>query len=405
MSTVSAMGRFNLDEVQRWSLRVGIAALLPCLVGAFFDPQQFFRSYLPCYLFYQGIALGCLAILMVFYLTGGAWGFLIRRLLEAGMRTLPLLALLFLPVGCGLTFLYNWTDPRLVAADPVMQWRHIYLNVPFWWVRAVLYFAVWLGLSHFLDAWSRRQEDSGEVCWGRRLGNLSGPGLIAYGICMHFASVDWIMSLQVAFRSTIFGPLTVSGQVLSGLALVLVVLAWAVDRPPIQEAISSKALNDLGNLLLTFLVIWAYMVFFQFMLIWIANFPFEVIWYLDRSRGGWQWVAWALFLLHFVVPFFLLLMRPIKQNPLTLAGVAGLLLVMQLVFMDYQVLPAFLNTPLVHHWMDFLMPFGLGGIWLACYLWQLKRRPLLPQHDRNRAHAGQLREEDLEEMAREAART
>jgi hypothetical protein len=402
MSTLAVADRADLGRVRWWALIVGAAALVVCIVGGFFSPEQFFRSYLASYLFYQGLGLGCLAILMLFYLTGGAWGFLIRRLLEAGTRTLPLLALLLVPVGLGLGYLFPWARPEVVAEDKKLQWQQIYLNLPFWWGRAVLFFAVFLALAYFLNAWSRREDETGDPRYARWLENFSGPGLVAYGICMHFGAVDWIMSLQPAFHSSIFGPVVVSGQMLSALALVLIVLGWAARRPPLDGAVSVEALSDLGNLLLTFLIVWAYMVFFQFMLIWIADLPYEVIWYTNRSRDGWEWVAWALFLLHFAVPFFLLLQRTVKRNPATLAGVAGLLLFMQLVFSDYQVLPAFTGTTLAQHWMDFVMPFGLGGLWLAYFLWQLGRRPLLPGHDLNQEHALRLRREDLERAEREA---
>lgn len=385
-----------------WSLAVGVVALVVCIIGAFFDPAQFFRSYLASYLFYQGIGLGCLALLMIYYVTGGAWGFLIRRFLEAGTRTLPLLALLIIPVGCGLSYLFSWARPAEVAASPNLQWKQIYLNVPFWWVRALLFFTVFLLLTFYLNVWSRRQDESGEPRYARWLENLSGPGLVAFGIVTHFAVVDWIMSLQTAFKSSIFGPLVASGQILSALALVLIMLAWLAPQQPLRDAVSLKALTDLGSLLFAILVIWSYMVFFQFMLIWIANLPHEVIWYLDRSAGGWQGVAWALFVLHFAVPFLLLLQRAVKRDPAKLAATAGLLLFMHLVFLDWQVLPAFIQTTLADHWMDFLMPVGLGGIWFADYLYELRRWPLLAPHDENGPHAVHLLREDLEEGEREA---
>ncbi len=403
MSTLSLDERADLARARWWSLLIGAAAFAICGIGAPFSPAQFFRSYLASYLFYQGIGLGCLAILMIYYLTGGAWGFLIRRLLEAGTRTLPLLAVLLIPVGCGLAHLFPWARPDEVASDPNLRWKQVYLNVPFWWGRAILFFGMWIVLAYFLNLWSRRQEETGDPRYARRLEWLSGPGLVAYGIAMHFAAVDWIMSLQPAFRSSIFGPIVASGHMLSALALVLLILAWLAVRPPLGNAVSLGALNDLGNLLLTFLVIWAYLSFFQFLLIWIANIPLEVLWYLDRSRDGWQWVAWALFLFHFAVPFFLLLMRTVKRNPARLAVVAGLLLFMQLVFMDWQILPAFAGTSLAQHWMDLFMPIGIGGLWLAYYLWQLERRPVLPERDPNRNHALHLRTADLEIAAREAA--
>jgi hypothetical protein len=402
MSTGLVAERAVLERVRNRSLIVGVCALGACIIGAFFSPEQFFRSYLASYLFYQGLGLGCLAILMLFYLTGGAWGFLIRRLLEAGTRTLPLLALLFIPVGLGAGYLFLWARPDVVAHDKDLQRQQVYLNLPFWWGRAVLFFAVFLVLAYFLNVWSRREDETGDRRYVRWLENLSGPGLVAYGICMHFGAVDWVMSLQPSFHSSIFGPVVVSGQVLSALAMVLVVLGWAARRPPLDGALSLEVLGDLGNLLLTFLIVWAYMVFFQFMLIWIANLPYEVIWYTGRSRRGWEWVAWALFLLHFVVPFFLLLQRVVKRNPVSLAWVAGLILFMQLVFSDYQVLPAFPTTTIAQHWMDFLMPLGLGGVWLAYFLWELRRWPLLPGHDLNQEHALTLRREDLERAEREA---
>ncbi len=402
MSTLPASERLRLERVLPWAFGAGVVASGACVVGAFFDPAQFFRSYLAVYLFCQGIGLGCLAILMIYHLTGGAWGFLVRRFLEAGTRTLPLLALLIIPVGFGLRYLFTSARPEEVAASPNLQWKHIYLNVPFWWGRAVLFFAVWLVFTYFLNAWSRRQEETGDPRYAWRLEILSGPGLVAYGICMHFAAIDWIMSLQTAYKSSITGPLVAAGQMLTGMAVVLIVLAWLAPRPPLRDAVSAKALNDLGNLLLAFLVIWAYLLFFEFMLVWIANLRHEVTWYLDRSSGGWQWVNWALFLFHFAVPFLLLLQRAVKRNVVRLAWLAGLLLVAHLMFLDWQVLPAFPTTSLADHWMDFVMPIGLGGIWFAYYLWQLRDKPLLPRHDINEAHALLLLREDREEAEREA---
>ena len=395
--------RAELERVRRWALGVGAVALLVCAAGAPFSPVQFFRAYLAAYQFYLGIALGCFGILMVYHLTGGAWGFLIRRFLEAAMRTLPLLAVLFTPIACGLGYLYLWAQPDAVARDEGLQHKQVYLNAPFFWGRAAFYFITWLLVAQLLSSWSRQQDQTDDPQLARKLTWLSGPGLVAYGITITFASVDWVMSLQPAFHSSIFGPLFASGHFLSGQALAVLLLAGLAARPPLANLISPDVLIDLGNLLFTFLIIWAYMVYFQFMLIWIGNLPADVIWYVPRSRGGWEWVAWALFVFHFAVPFFLLLMRNIKREPSALALTAGLILFMQLVFMYYQIVPAFLNTHIGEHWMDFLTPFGVGGIWLAYFLWQLRRNPLLPQHDLNREEAVHLREADAQQAAREEA--
>jgi hypothetical protein len=360
-----------------------------CIVGAFFSPVQFFAAYLAAYTYYLGLGLGCMAVLMIYHLTGGAWGFLSRRILEAGMSTLPLLALLFIPIACGTGYLYLWAQPEVVASDPKLQQQQFYLTVPLFWVRAVLYFVVWLGLSFWLKWRSNEPERTAGPPVESNCGMLSGIGLVAYGISLHFASIDWVMSLQPVFHSTIFGPLVGSGQVLSAMALVIIAIAWLEGRPPLA--------------LVTFLIIWAYMAWFQFMLIWIANLPVDVIWYLPRSRDGWQWVITAIAILHFAVPFFLLLMRSVKQTPRLVGWVAGLILFMQLVFDYYQVVPAFNALRLVEHWMDFLTPLAIGGLWLAYFLWQLSSQPLLPWRDVSEEHALHLRRLDESEQALEEA--
>lgn len=387
----------DLDRFQRGALYAGIAALVVCLIGAPFSPQQFFRSYLVAYQLWLGVALGCMAILMLYHLTGGAWGFVIRRPLEAGMRTLPLLLLLIVPVWVGMKYLYLWTDPAVVAGDKALESKQVYLNVPFFVGRTLLYFAIWLSMAYVLHRWSRRQDETGDLHLPRRFRLLSGPGLVLYGLTITFASVDWVMSLQPHWYSTIFPPLFAVGQILTGFAFVILFLFLLAPRAQFRAALAPDTLNDLGNLLLTFVIFWAYMTFSQFLLVWVGNLKEEIVWYLPRSRDGWQYVIWLLFVFHFAVPFLLLLQRSIKKDIGSLAGVAALLLFMHLVHLDWEVLPVFKNTPLYQHWMDFLAPVGVGGIWLAFFLWQLKRMPLLPLHDPNGLEAARLHELDLGE--------
>jgi hypothetical protein len=403
MSTLPPSQRTELDRLQWQALGLGIVALVACFIGGFFSPAQFFRSYLAAYHLYLGIALGCLAILMLYHLTGGAWGFMIRRILEASMRTLPLLAVLFAPIAYGVGYLYPWARPEVVAGNEHLKYNHMYLNAPFFWFRAALFFIVWIALAYILSTWSRRHDQSGNPQLPRKFRLLSAPGLVFYGVTITFAAIDWVMSLQPTFHSTIFAPLFAIGQLLSGHAFAVLVLAWLVARPPLADLISPNTLNDLGNLLFTFLIMWAYMAFFQFMLVWIGNLPEENIWYLPRGQAGWQWVAWAIFIFHFAVPFFLLLMRDTKRNPRALGMVAGLIVFMHLVFLYFEILPAFPDTTVSEHWMDFLTPLGLGGIWFACFLWRLKQSPVLPEHDLNRQEAVHLRQRDLEQRTREEA--
>ncbi len=296
MNVLATEHRDGLAGLRRRAFVVGAVALAVCVLGAFLDQSQFFRAYLASYVYFLGLGLGSLVILMIYHLTGGAWGFLVRRILEASTRTIPVLAVLFIPVACGVYRLYLWTDPAQVAADRSLQYKQIYLNLPFFFGRAVLYFVIWSLLAYLLSRWSRAQDQTGNPALSERMKQLSAPGLILYGIFLTFAAVDWIMSLQPAFHSTIFGPLVASSQLLSALCFTILVLVWLSSRPPVAEFVSADSFRDHGNLLLTFLILWAYMVFFQFMLIWIANLPYEVIWYLPRSRNGWQWVTWVLFI-------------------------------------------------------------------------------------------------------------
>lgn len=390
MSNDGSVTRINVSPWQWVSLGVGIIALAGCVYGGYFDRGQFFRAYLAAYLFYLGIALGSMVLLMVYYLTGGSWGFIIRRILEAGMRTLPLVAIMFIPIAFGIKHIYPWASQELVAQSEKLQYQQFYLSPGYFWIRASIYFIVWLVMAGLFSSWSKRQERTGDeqLDWNNL--NFSGYGAVVYGISIHFAAIDWAMSLEPVFHSTIWGPLFAVGQIVSAFAFAITVLAIVVHRKELAEVASTEVLNDLGSLLFTFIVLWAYLAWFQFMLVWIANMYVDVIWYSPRVAMGWIYVIWAVFIFHFVVPFFLLLLRTVKRNSKMLGCVAGLVLFMQLVFMYYQVMPNFNANTLSEHWMDFLTPVGLGGIWLAFFMWQLQKHPMLPVYDYNRAAALRL---------------
>lgn len=294
---------------------VGVVALAACAIGGLFDPWQFFRAYLTCYLFIVGLPLGCMVLVMIYHLTGGGWGYLMRRLFESGMRTLPIMALLFLPIAAAVSYLYLWAQPDRVAADVELQKKTFYLNVPFFWGRMAASFALWMIIASLLSRWSRRQAETADARFATLLNGIAGPGLLVYGVTIHFAAVDWVMSLQPTFHSSIFGPLFASGQILSAFCLATIVLCSMVLRGELQTVISDKVLNDVGSLLFSFNVIWAYLVWFQFMLIWIADMQTDVVWYAPRFRGGWLWLTLVIVAVHFVVPFFLLLLRAVKQSP------------------------------------------------------------------------------------------
>jgi hypothetical protein len=369
------------DRLQKGALRTGAAALILCLAVALFSPAHFFRSYLVAFNFWLGVSLGCLTILMLQHLTGGAWGMLLRRVLESGTRTLLLLALLFVPLLLGLPSLYEWARPVGLVDQPQMEFKRIYLGVPSFVARAIVYFAIWLGISYFLNKWSTEQDETARPELARRFRLLSAPGLAIYGLTITFASIDWVMSLEPDWVSTIFPVMFGVGQSLEGIALALIVFILLATRPPLCEVVQPGHLRDLGNLLLTFVMLWAYMSFSQFLLIWAENLPEEIPWYLRRTREGWQWVALLLIVLQFGVPFVLLLSRHVKETPRLLAAVALLVLVMRFLDMIFWVEAAFAGAMSFFWLLDVAAVVGLGGIWAWWFLRQLRRNPLLPLHD------------------------
>lgn len=370
-----------LDRYQRPALLAGGAAFFACAIGGFFQPDQFFRSYLFAFLFWAGIALGCMAVAMLHHVTGGAWGLAIRRPLEAGMRTLPLVVVLFLPIALGLPRIYEWAHPEAVAADPILKHKSLYLNVPFFLGRAAVYFGAWLVLAYFLNRWSLEQDATGDRTIARRLQLLSSAGLVLYGLTVTFASIDWAMSLEPHWFSTMYGVLFIAGQGLSAFAFIIAVLILIAGSAPLARFVEAKHYHDLGKLMLAFVMFWAYVSFSQYLIIWAGNLPEEIPWYLRRLQGGWGWVGAALVVLHFALPFFLLLPASANRNPRILLGVAGLVLFMRLVDVFWLTRPAFAEGGFHLHWIDLLAPVAVGGLWLAAFLRQLGKRPLLPVND------------------------
>jgi hypothetical protein len=371
----------RIETMQRKCFAVGAAGLVLCAVGGFVNPVQFFRSYLLAFMFWTGLALGCAAIVMLHHLTGGAWGFGIRRMLEAGTRTFPMLAVLFLPIVFGLSRLYPWAQADAVAADPLLQHKHFYLNVPFFIARAAIYFGAWNLLGYFLSIWSAEQDSTGDRAIASRFEALSGPGLIVYGLTATFAAIDWVMSLEPHWFSTIYGMMFMVSQALAAMSFVIIVAMLLADSPPLSAAIFPAQFHDLGNLLFAFTMLWAYLSFSQFLLVWSGNLQTEIPWYTSRASGGWVGVALFLIVFHFAVPFLLLLSRTVKRRKRILAGVAGGLLFLGLVDLFWLITPAFHREGPSPHWMDLAAPLGVGGIWLATFCSQLKSRSLLPLHD------------------------
>jgi hypothetical protein len=371
----------ELARHQRTLLAVGAGGLLIAAVGGAFNPTQFFQSYLTAYMFCLGATLGCLALGMVHQLSGGAWGVVLRRPIGAATRVLPIMTLLFLPIVLGMGRLYPWTHADLVARDEILQHKHVYLNTPFFLVRAALYFLVWNAISYFLNTWSLEQDRTGESHLSQRMQRLSAAGLLGYGLTITFASFDWLMSLDPHWFSTIYGVLIIGGQGLTAIAFLIVVIAWLGRREPLDQLIVPAHFHDAGNLMLAFVMLWAYFSFSQYLIIWAGNLPLEIAWYLHRSFTSWRLIAIALIVFHFMVPFVLLLSRTIKREPDLIVKVAVGILVVRVVDLFWLVAPEFHQSGVSVSWLDILLPLSLGSLWLGCFIWQLRGRPILPVHD------------------------
>jgi hypothetical protein len=385
--------RGQFDRLQRGALLAGAAALLVCGYGLAADRAQFFQSYLYAFVFWTGLALGSLALLMVHHLFGAGWGFIVQRVFEAATRTFPVLALLFVPLLFGLHDLYEWTHAEAVAADATLQHKAPYLNVPFFVGRAAFYLALWVGAGFLLSKMSRELDGSRDPHLALRLRNLSAPGLLVFGLTATFASVDWVMSLEPHWFSTMFGLISIGGQVLGALALAILVATKLSAHPPLSVSARPQHFHDLGNLLLAFTMIWAYLSFSQFLIIWSGNLPETIFWYQHRSTGGWETLALGLVALNFALPFMLLLSRQAKRRAQTLAGIAALILAMRLADLHWQIAPSFHPEGFRIAWLDAAAIAGIGGVWLAYFVHQLKSRPLLPEGDPRMqeafAHAGE----------------
>jgi len=370
----------QIGRWQRNSLLVGIAGVLLAVAAFLLDREQFLRSYLFAYLYWMGMALGCLAILLMHHVVGGKWGMLIRRLCEAGARTLPFMGLLLLPILFGMGTLYVWARPEAIH-DANIQSKAAYLNVPFFIARAVVYFSIWFLYAYLLSKWSAAQDRNGDERFIRKMRSLSAPGLVIFTLTTTFAFIDWIMSLEPHWFSTIYGAMFMVGEMLESFAFVIALMIILSKKSPIKDYITPQHIHDLGNMMFAFMVLWAYLSFSQFIIIWSGNLPEEIPWYVSRLRGGWGWVAITLVIFHFAVPFALLLMRGVKRRADRLFRVCLLMIAIRLVDVYWITEPAFYGQRIQIHWIDFVTPVAVGGLWLAVFFGQLKLQPLLPLQD------------------------
>jgi hypothetical protein len=372
-----------LATLQQRATIIGIVGGVLSLIGAFVNLDQFIQSWLVGFLFCLGLSLGSLGLLMLQHLTGGHWGLVSRRVFEAGSRTLPFVVLLFIPIALRLPTLFEWARPD-AAENAIIQAKAGYLNPTFFLIRAVIYFAFWLVLVTLLNRWSAEQDRGQAVTPADsvRFRTVSAPGLLFLVITVTFASVDWIMSLDPEWFSTIFGLLTVVGWGLTTFAMTIVVLSMLDREGTARDILSRRHFHDLGKLTLAFVMLWAYLSFSQFLIIWSGNLPEEIPWYVRRTTGTWGWVAISLVIGHFAIPFVLLLSQDLKKRSGLLAGVAIFIIAMRLIDLIWLVEPEFRpGTAFPIHWMDITLPLGLLGVWLFVFTRNLRSRALMPRND------------------------
>lgn len=368
----------------RLALIAGAAAAVLSVVGLFVSGAGlFFQAYLYAYLFWFGISLGLLAFLLLHFLTGSRWGLALRRVAEAGAANLWVTALLFIPLVFGIPYLYPWAQPGAIPDVHGMEFKAAYLTTPGWIIRAVIFFAVWIVLALVVNRNAARLAEAGPVEEPRiraRLQGLGAGGLILYVLTMTLASIDWLMSLHPLWTSTIFGLMIIVGQILTALAFGVLMLnafpsltqgrRWTGTATPIPY-------RDLGALMLTMVMGFAYMAFFQFLIMWAGNIPREAVWYLARGEGGWGVVAVILAVFQFALPFAILLSIRARYNLKVLAGLGAMLLLVYLLNMFWHVKPAFSPGVFTFSWLDIILPVAIGGIWLFAFFYHLARRPAL----------------------------
>jgi hypothetical protein len=358
-----------------------LLGVVACAILGAGNPRQFFFSWLVSFLFFLSLALGALFFVLIQYAAQGGWGIVVRRIGETVFATIPVMAALFLPVLLGLHDLYEWSHAEAVASDPLLRWKAPYLNVPFFLIRAALFFGCWSFIALLYYRGSRGQDTTGDPLVSARLRRFAGPAIIVLALTSSFASVDWIMSLTPHWYSTIFGVYFFAGSFVGFIALLSVVAVAMRRAGLLDTVISAEHLHDIGKLLFAFMVFWTYIAFSQFFLIWYANLPEETIWYRDRMQGSWMTVSLFLMAGHFVAPFFYLMGRTVKRRGSTLAIGGAWLLAMHFVDLYWQVMPTLHPEGLRPSLLDVAALVAVGGCFVAAAGWLMRRQALVPLRD------------------------
>lgn len=371
----------QLADLQNRALIVGLVGAVAVAFGYLSDPDQFYKSYLTAYLFWLAPTLGFMGWTMIYHLTEGSWGAPARRIWESGGRVMPLMAVLVLPIMMGMTTLFPWARPE-AAHDAIIQGKAAYLNESFFMIRAVFFVSLWTLIGYLLSRFSLQQDTDGPEPSVRRLRFVSGAGLVLMAISLTFASVDWVMSLDPHWYTTIFGFLFVVSDLLTAMAFTILLVRMLEKSDAIRKLVSIDTYHDYGNLMMAFVMLWTYMHLSQFLIIWSGNTQEEAPWYMDRMDPGWIVISISLVIFHFALPLLILLTRRTKRSPALLAKVAVFMLFMRFVDLYWLTQPSLAHGGGIHfHWLDAATMVAVGGLWFGVFAMHLKNKPLVPLQD------------------------
>jgi hypothetical protein len=371
-------------NVERISGIIGVIGAVLCVLGFFLNRAVFFQSYLFAFIYWSGFALGGLGVLLMGHTVGGRWCATARRFFEAEMGTLWIVLVFVVILLCGLHDLYPWTHIATIqdeGARNVLYHKRGYLNIPFFLVRVAIYFAIWWFWGMRVRGMADRQDQTGDPTLRERMRAFSAPGVLVFTLTATFAYIDWILSADAQFFSTVYGAMILIGDVVQCLALTILVMIFTSRGDRFGGRINAVILHDLGNLMFAFVIFWTYLTASQLIIVWPANLPQELVWYLDRVHGFWKYFAAATALSMFAIPFLALLSQARKRDPRRLMRVCIWLLCARIVDIYWIVIPTYRNHGFWVYWTDFAAFFGIGGIWLWVFVRQLRKRPLLPLRD------------------------
>jgi len=377
-----------IKNLQMKALIVAAIAGVIALYVAFTNPTVFFRGYLISYMDWLGVALGSLAILMINYMTGGGWGTSVRGILMAAARCWPLMFVLFVPLALSVKLIYPWAMPLESVTDPAIH-EHLekhafilrdYLNVQGFWIRGILYFLIWGGMITLFSGWSKELDRPPVRDLSAKFKRLAAPGLILYALAIGFAAIDWVMSLNPSWISTIYGLLIMIGELITALGFTIIIERILYNYRPMSILLRPSYVHDHGKYMLAFTMVWAYFSFSQWLIIWAGNLPEEITWYFRRLHGGWQYVGLFLVVFHFFAPFFVLLSRPFKRDIRMLVWLAAWMMFMRYVDLFWHIEPSFSKDFSVTL-ADLAVPFAMGGLFVAYFCYNLNQRPLIPAYD------------------------